>query len=206
MNNFNECLRDNEKIIWSGKPNPKKRGKDIAGEIFLIIFTIVVQAIMVFSVTHEIGDGKAGISLGFIIIFLAVTFFGVISIYSIISKLFLMNYKTKKDEYCITDKRVIVYKGRKKEIWYGNIINYYNIETNNVKKKYGDLILAVEYLDENEGLKTLGKNLINPDKTNLAFINLVSIENVKKVKDLVTKQRQELIKEKEIPTIDNIKI
>ena len=206
MNNFNECLRDNEKIIWTGKPNPENRSKDISGEIFLVVFALVVQTIMIFCVTHGIGDGESGTSLGFIVIFLAVALFGVLGAYSIISKLFLMNIKVKKDEYCITDKRVIVYKGRKKEVWYGYLVNYSIVETENVKKKYGDLILSVEYLNENEGIKTIGKNMINPDKTNLSFVNLVSIENVKKVKDLVIKQRQKLIESKELPTIDNIKI
>ena len=85
---------------------------------------------------------------GPIIIFFGYTIF---QYFWYFSKLFLIKNLIKKDEYSITNKRVLVYKGIKNELQYGNIINYHNIE----------------------------------------------IKNVRKVKDLVTKQRKELIEEKE---------
>lgn len=206
MYNFSSLLNSEEEILWTGKPNFSGKRKSIAGEIFLILFTVVVQIIMICSVIFKVGDGADGFSFSFIVIFLAFSFFGILGVYSILNKLLLEKKLCSDDEYCITNKRIMIYKGKKDEVWYGYIINYHIIEVEEVEKGCGDLILSVMHLDDDEGMRKIINNVKHFDTTNLMNIHLISVDNVYEVRKLVSKQRQLLINSNEMPTISNIKI
>lgn len=206
MYNFSCLLNSDEDILWKGKPNFPKKRKSIAGEIFLILFTVFVQIIMICSVVFKVGDGAGGINFSFIVIFLTISIFGILGVYGILNKLLLEKKLCRDDKYYITNKRIMIYKGKKDEVWYGYIINYHIIEVEEVEKGCGDLILSVMHLDDDEGLRKIINNVKHFDTTNLMNIHLISVDNVYEVRNMISKQRQLLINSNEMPTISNIKI
>ena len=206
MYDFEQYMKNGEKILWRGNSNPGKGDKNIAGEIFLIAITFAIQAVMICSVVSENGDGAYWIDFPFIIIFLGTLIFDILGIYSIMNKLFLQKYLISGDEYCVTNKRVFVYRNKKKEIRFGYLINYHNVSVENAKNGYGTVSLAVEKAEGIATMDDIKKVIRDSDKENLSYVNLIAIENPSKVKKIIKEARKVLIDNNETPTIEDIEI
>lgn len=206
MNNFEQYLFPDEKILWQGRPVQGKGDKSVGGEIFVIIFVLLMQILLIWSVVYKVGDGADGVTLNFIIIFLATLVFDVICIQSILYKKIFKKYAVADDYYCLTNKRAIKYESKKDEICFGYLINYSHISSEFVKDGYGDLYMSVEYDESIADESNLKDIVINNDKENMKNMHFESIKNPNEVKKIAKKAREELISAGDALTIDNIKL
>lgn len=88
MYNFKQNLNENEQILYEGRPVPGTGSKNVSGLLFIILFILIIQILMVLSVIFKLGDGAYGIDSGFIIIFGVTLFFDWIAIRGLYYNLF----------------------------------------------------------------------------------------------------------------------
>ena len=69
MYNFEKELIRDEKIIYQGSPVPGKGAKNIGGLLFVFLFCLGLQILMIWSLVAKVGDGTGGINFSFIAIF-----------------------------------------------------------------------------------------------------------------------------------------
>ena len=95
MFDFSKYLKEDEEILYQGKPTPVsgKGNSNNQGLIFLILYCLAIQIILILSIVYKIGDGANGINFSFIVIFLVILLFELLGIYGLLDNLFL---KTKR--------------------------------------------------------------------------------------------------------------
>lgn len=194
---FEKQLFKNEKIIYQGKPVPGSGSKDVGGLIFVLILTLLIQSLLIFSVVFKIGEGANGINLNFIIIFLVTLILDMFIVYGIVYKLFIKKKSIKDDFYCLTDRRALKYESKKDKLVYGYLANYDDIHCNSIKNGYGDVYMGIIYQETGDSkvdLSNIKKLSINPDIENMPFILFESIESPMKIAKLAREAREELKK------------
>ena len=88
-------------------------------------------------------------NLNIILLILGMILFQLLSIYSIVYKLYLKDKKIEKLHYCITNYRALLYDGGKDVLKQGLLREYKVINCENVKQGYGDLFMS-KLLDESD--------------------------------------------------------
>lgn len=202
MYNFKQHLEEGERILYQGKPVPGMVSKNVGGLSFIIVFMLVIQVLMVWSVITGSGDGANGINIDFIIIFLVTLLFEGIAIYGLIYNLFLKKKSVIDDYYCITNKRILKYEERKQELVCGNLAYYENISCSSEKGNYGDLTMSF-FKDDDEDEELTRENIgevlemaLHPDPNNMPSITFLSIENPRKVYEIAMNARMDLLSNK----------
>lgn len=200
MYNFRTHLDDGEEILWQGQAFPGKGAKNIGGLLFLIIFVLGIQLLMIWSVVTGTGDGANGIDLSFIIIFGVTLLFSGIGIYGIVYNLFLKKKLVADDFYCLTDKRVFKYESNKNKLVYGYLMYYEEIRCDNVENGYGDLYFGIVLEESSDSVQTaaeLKSIMANPNPENMPFINFESIEKPASVRNIAKQARKKILDEVE---------
>lgn len=193
MYNFQEHLEADEKILYQGQPILGKGSLNLKGLLAMLIFLVGCQALMIWSLLNEMGDG---FNLSFIFIFGIFTMFDILVLYSIIYNLFLKKHAVADDYFCLTNKRVFKYEEKKQKLIYGYLINYKDIKVVNEKDNYGDLYMGIILEDDEvtaDELETLKELMFNPEPNNMPNITFESIENPKHVCEIAKQARRELI-------------
>lgn len=198
MYNFQNNLLSDEKILYEGKPVPGKGGKNIGGFIFLICFVLLIQILLIWSVTTKTGDGAEGMSLGFIIIFLVSLLFLGLGVYGLLYNLVLKKKKVEDEFYCLTNMRAMKYNFKKNELVFGYLTYYDDIHCDNVKNNFGDLYMGILMDEESTGdtaqaLLKLKDMMMNPNPENMPYINFESIENPYKVMEIAKNAKKEIL-------------
>ncbi len=196
MYNFESVLLPNEVILYQGRSVPGKGSKVNGGSIFLICFALILQTLMIWSVATDSGDG---FNFNFIFIFLILTFFGGLGAYDLIYNLIFKKICVADDYYCLTNKRAMKYESKKNKLVFGYLINYVDIKYVNVKDNYGDVYMGVvldekNYTDGVDALGDIKDILLNPNPENMPIIKFESIEDPKKIANLVRDTRLEILK------------
>lgn len=191
MYDFNSILKEGETILYQGRPEPGKGDKSIGGEIFVVVFMLIMEGLIIWAATDD------GIDLNVIIVFSVALFFQGICIYSILYKCFLKKYKVADDHYCITNKRVIKYEEKENKLVYGYVMNYAQVEVVNVKKGYGDVQMNVVLANEEEDLEGVSvgefKNImLNSNPENMPLMIFESVQNPRQVARIVKEARDAL--------------
>ena len=190
MYNFSKELESDERIIWQGKPVPGLGGKNTAGIIILIIFGLIFTGIPLAAIIID------NLNFSPIIVMLVGLFLLFLGIKELIYQIFLKKGAISDDYYCITNKRVFKYETKKDKLVYGYIINYEDIEVNNVENNYGDLIVSikVEKTDYSKNIKNIFKY---PSPTNMPLIMMESIQDPNILAKTIKDAREQLLKEME---------
>ena len=189
MFNFQDILNEGEQILYQGKANPKKVSKNIGGQIFVIIFMLVIQFMLIFVAEFDFSS----------IIFIAITLlFQGLCLYSIINILFLKNKKIADDLYCLTNIRALKYDINENKLSYGFLENYGNVYSFNVKDGYGDINMQI-ICDNNisndnslDAAKVLMKLSSKPNITNMPFMCFESVSNPDELVELIKSAKNSL--------------
>ena len=195
MFDFSKILDSDEKILYQGRPVVGKGDKSIGGSIFIILFMLVIQVLMIWSLVTGTGDGADGITPTFIIIFAATLLFDGIAIYNIIYLKFLKDKTVSDDYYCITNKRALKFESKKDKLVYGYLVNYDIIEIVNQKDNVGDISMHVEIKDNSFEAKNpeyVKDILMNPNPENMPTMIFECVENPKQVKKIIKDAQKEL--------------
>lgn len=198
MYKIENYLNNNEQIIYEGRATLGKSSKAVGGEIFVIVFMLLIQVLLVWSVTTGTGDGANGINLSFIIIFGSTLLFSGICLYSLIYKLFLKQRMIKDYYYYLTNIRVLKYEFKNDKLVYGYLINYEDIHINSKKDNYGDVYMGIIMKDSSDAKNVLKKvinRMINQDPKNMPFIIFESVESPNNVARIAVEARKQLLKE-----------
>lgn len=191
MHNFSQYLMEGEEIVYVDKPVPGTGDKSIGGDLFIIGFMILMQALLIISVVFEIGDGADGININWIIIFTGTLFFDSIAFYDMFYKLFWKKRAVADDEYCLTNMRVFKYESKKDEITIGFLSNFKRIVSQNCRGGYGDVVFQKQFKagEEPQDLKELYNFLKYQDKRNIDYMSFESIKSPRKVVKLAKQYR-----------------
>lgn len=203
MYKFEQYLNSDEIILYQGRPVPGKGSKHVGGEIFIIVFTLIIQLLMIWSVVTKTGDGANGVDVSFVIIFSVTLLFSGIGIYSIIYKLFLKQKVVIDDYYYLTNERVFKYESKKDKLVYGYLINYEEIYSDSCKDGYGDVyfgIIMKESGDSEEDMSKLMDHLITPDSQNMPTIKFESIKSPREVVKIAKDARRKLVQQGDVTT------
>lgn len=186
---FDSYLGPDEKVLWRGKGTPSKTGKGIGGALFIFVFCLLILCIMIYSIK----SGKL-IGTGEVIMIVAVILFLALGVYMLIFNLFIKNMKIKNLEYCLTEKKAMVYDTAKEEMKIGYLDRLTNIVINNEKNDYGDLLMrATPQIENNSNLSVDQlKDAFAIDNNNMNSITFFGIGEVVKVKSLVTDAQKKL--------------
>lgn len=197
MQNFSQYLERGEKILYQGYPKPGEGAKKIRGNLFFILMMGVIQIPLILELLNQWKDKKEIVAISSILIFLVITLFlDAMSIYNIIYTLLLKKRAVSADAYCLTNKRVFKYDGKKRELVYGYLINYKDIKVNNLKNHFGDVYMAIMPDKENIQVSELNisiKDIIRNYKQNMPSITFESVQDPEYVADMVRNARQELL-------------
>lgn len=198
MYDFNKYLDEDETILSQGKAVPGKGHKNIAGGVFLVVFSGIVMLIMMLSLVYKIGDGAEGINISFVIIFaVALLFFG-IGIYILIYDLILKKRQVSDDIFCLTDKRLFKYETKNDKLIYGYLAYFEKISCENVKDGYGDIHFSIEYERvryKSETSIKLANLITNPNPQNMPVIVLESISKPYEIKKMAMEARKKILEE-----------
>lgn len=200
MYDFSKHLFPDEKILYQGKPTLGKTAKDIKGILLFIGFALLIQIVMILSVITGTGDGKNGITLGFILIFLVVTLFLGLGIYGLFYNVILKKKRIADNAYCLTNIRAMKYESKKGKFVFGYLAHYDDYYCSNVKNNFGDVYMGIIFKEQNgdSATKTLLKLkdlMMKPDPENMPFINFESIEDPYNVIHLIEDAKQNIKKE-----------
>jgi len=192
MYDFKKNLFPDEEIIYTGKAVPGKGDKSLGGSLFLIGFSSVLLALMIYATLRDGFQFFQIIFYGVILLFLG------IGVYNIIYNIFLKKHLVKDDYYCLTNLRVLKYESKKDKLVYGYLYYYDEIKTINNKGGYGDLYFGIVIDDENTDDKAVMKKLAdlmtNPNPENMPFITFGSIEKPMSVMKLAKDARAKIKK------------
>ena len=203
MFDFNKYLMKDEKIIWQGRPNPGKGAKvdSVSGYIFVFVFMLLVQVLLIWSVITGTGDGANGVDLTFILFFSITLFFQGTIIWNAVYNTFIKPKIIADDYYCLTNKRALKYESKTNKLVYGYLIDYEDTGMINVKGGYGDVFLqkrVKESGNDQEDITKLCETVLNHDPTSMPYIKFESIKSPKTVLSLVNKARSGLKKNNEV--------
>ena len=199
MYKFEQYLNSDEVILYEGRPVSGKGSKNVGGEIFVIIFELVIQILLIWSIVTGTGDGANGINFNFIMIFGITLLFIGFCLYSIIYKLFLKQRAVKDDYYYLTNQRAFKYEVQKDKLVYGYLINYEEIRTDSCKGGYGDVYMGIimnESGNSKEDMSKIMNHLITPDPQNMPFIQFESIKSPNKVAKIAKDAHMELLRQR----------
>lgn len=163
----------------------------------MLVFELLIQALLIFSVVLKIGDGANGINISFVIIFLVTLIIEILVIKSLVYKLFIKKRSVSDDYYCLTNRRAFKYESKKDKLVYGYLANYDDIHSDSRKEGYGDVYMGIIYKktgDSKLDLSNMKKLLMNPDPENMPCILFESIKSPIKVAKLAREARDELKK------------
>ena len=164
-NEFINMLDDNEKILFHGISDVSKTSKQYGR--FIVIFFVLLMFWWILITTWVENDFILNIK--FLILFFCLFILTILLVYGLIYNMFF-KYRSKNNEYFITDKRIALYNsenGFKIE----NISNIEHIGISREKNNYGDVIFNF-YAD----------NLVNQMKNGMSF---EGIENPRMVVGLI---------------------
>lgn len=198
MFDFSKYLKEDEEILYQGKPTPVsgKGNSNNQGLIFLILYCLAIQIILILSIVYKIGDGANGINFSFIVIFLVILLFELLGIYGLLDNLFLKKKRLVGIYYCVTNKRVLEYEQKKDKLVYGYLINYEEIKCANMKNGYGDLCMSAK-LDKEGDLSMMEVKdiILHPNYENMPSIIFESIKSPKEVSKIVINARKNLLEQ-----------
>lgn len=195
MYSFKDYLEENEKILYEDRAYPGKGDKSIGALFFIIIFMLLIQSLMIWSIVTGTGDGANGIDLTFIIIFGVTLLFDGIAVYNIVYNLFLKEKMVADDFYCITNYRVMKYEEKKKKLIYGYLINYEDIKSHSNKGGYGDVVFSVIFKeDDNKETAIKIKNIIlHPNPKNRYMIEFESVKKPYEIIKIAKEAREKVL-------------
>lgn len=168
MYNFEEHLLENEKILYQGRPVPGKGGKGVLGFIFIILFCLIIQGILIWSIVFKVGDGANGLSPTYIMVSLILLVIIGIAIREIYYDLFKKKKDIADEFYCITNLRVLKYKEKDNNLVFGYLDKYDSISYGSVKDGFGDVYFE-PLIEEDEK----PKNIVELKK----FMNCIKTKN-----------------------------
>ncbi len=196
MYDFQCHLQPNEKILYQGKPSPGKGSKKVGFFLALIVFSLGIQAMLIWCLADQTESGIGEMEIAFIVVFLIVTVFLGLGIYGMIYNLFLKKRQIADDFYCLTNLRAMKYDSKKKKLVYGYLAYYTDIYCSHVKDHYGDLYMGITMEKNNEDstqtLMTLVDHIKNPNPQNMPFINFESIKDPDVVMNLAKTARESI--------------
>lgn len=180
MFEFKKYFDDDEKILYQGKPNPKKGSKGLVWSIFWTLFFLMVLTLMLCSVFYGFGDGINGFDGNFIVVFLFVACLEIWAIYHLVYTLLFRRRDVSDELYCITNKRVFKYELTKNKISFGYLINYESIICYNIKDNFGDISFdanAKDNISKNQKKYYIKWIPLTPNPENMPEIIFRSVEH-----------------------------
>jgi hypothetical protein len=187
---FKPDLQKDEKILWSGQPEPQWF---TAGDFFLIPFSLLWGGFAYFwegSVLHlYLTNPKAGGAL--FMVFWGIPFV-LIGSYFMFGRFFFQRLLQKNTFYALTNQRVIIlstFRGRSTQALFLDKLPGINKTVN--KKGVGSLVFAEDALSARLGSgasASLSLTLNNRNRGALALAAFFNIKDVNKVYDLIAKQ------------------
>ncbi len=194
MYHFESKLLPGETILYKGTGTPKKGNRSPAAIIVLLVFAVVVQAVLIWSVKYEGGEGKSGIGFTWAFFFGVMVIFELLAIYNAFHLYFLKDRIAKKSEYCLTNQRAMVYDTKKDYLVYGYLREYTVVATSHEKGKYGDLYMNIGYTDEsgNISFDKIKRIWFQKDSQNMAALTFLCVEQPKKLKKMVKEAKEKL--------------
>lgn len=194
MYNFEKLLYPEEKILYKGKPVPGKGHKNL-GILTLctIVFGLII-AMLVYQLKVFWFDPTG------ILMLLVLLIFECFFIYGLIYNLFIKKRAVADDEYCLTNQRAFKYEYKTGKLVFGYLANYRSIRIANEKDNYGDVIMEIIYKNGNasslgkEDFKELKNLMLHPNEENMPHITFESVEDPKKILNLILEARTELLK------------
>lgn len=145
-NEFINMLEENERILFYGVSDVSKTNKQYGRLLLMFVFLILCWFLLISGVRSEgIFNLKAIICFSTLVLLTISLFWGFI--YNIFLK-----YKSKNNEYFITDKRVVLYN-QKKGFVMDNIFNIEYIDISREKNNYGDVLFSFRDVNLMEQMK-----------------------------------------------------
>ncbi len=139
MYSFQFELIDGEQILYLGKPVAGKDNQSIKDDIVALFFCVIMIALFVWMIVSHAFSGVMGI-VGPILGILFIGLFLLLTINSIRNKKGGLDKLREKDEYCLTNLRVLVHKGDADELLAGSLKKYTHMEIEDGKDGYGSLV------------------------------------------------------------------
>lgn len=198
MFNFEQYLLDNEKILYQGKSVPGKGSKNIGIALFIILFMLVCQVLLILAITKEIKKGRFEMLFPFILFFGVTLLFDAAGIYLLVYNLFIKKKAVAGNYYCLTNLRALKYEAKKDKLVFGYLIDYKDIRVDSEKDEYGNVYMAknLRKLEiDNQNLSTVKEVSSNSDQKGMLSITFESVENPYWIVNLAKEARQSLLEE-----------
>lgn len=196
MYDFSMNLTSDEQILYQGNSVSTTVTRNIGGYIFLMLFSLGLESLLIWSVVTGSGDGANGINGNFILFTIIIMLFFAGGVYGLIYDLFLKKNLVRGKLFCITNKRVLSYDVRKGKLVFGYLENYEKIVINSLQNNIGDIVFSIaeEKVNSNSisDLKTVKDLMLNPDPENMPILQLQSVQNPEEVKQIAEQARNEL--------------